>query len=238
MRAHVLKHVSFEGPGNIEPWLRNRGAEISETRIFEADTLPAFDEFDLLIVMGGPMSANDEDTLPWLATEKRFIRQAIESGKGVIGICLGAQLIASALGARVYPNKEKEIGWFPVYATPSAAAQALCPFPEEAEAFHWHGETFDLPDGATRLARSEACENQAFQIGRRVVALQFHLETTAPSARAIVENCRDELIPSHYVQTEKAILSAGAERYEAIGALMADVLTFVTAGSTDSRNSI
>lgn len=234
MHAHVLKHVSFEGPGNIEPWLRSRGARISEHRIFETPALPAVEDVDLLIVMGGPMSVNDEADHPWLVTEKRFIREVIAADKAVIGICLGAQLIANALGARVYPNAEKEIGWFPVYAAPAHAKQSLFSFPAQTDAFHWHGETFDLPEGATRLARSAACENQAFQVGRRVIGLQFHLETTEESARAIVENCSDELVPARYVQTEQAILSVEARRYRAINALMAQVLTFVAPESADA----
>lgn len=237
MRAHVFRHVSFEGPANIEPWLRSRGAEISETRMFESAALPAVEDVDLLIVMGGPMSVNDEAEHPWLVTEKRFIRQAIAADKAVIGVCLGAQLIANALGARVYPNAEKEIGWFPVYAAPNDTKHPLFPFPAQTEAFHWHGETFDLPEGATRLARSAACENQAFQIGRRVIGLQFHLETTEESARAIVENCSDELVPARYVQTGEAILSVAAPRYRAINALMAELLTFVAPDAAQSTTS-
>jgi GMP synthase-like glutamine amidotransferase len=183
MRAHVFQHVAFEGRGSIERWLEEQRASVGHTRFYESATLPAVNDIDLLIVMGGPMSANDERTLPWLAGEKRFIRQAIDSGKAVVGICLGAQLIASALGARVYPGKEKEVGWFPVSAVPAGDARARFAFPAEALVFHWHGETFDLPAGAIHLARSLACENQAFQIGDRVVGLQFHLETTPDSAR-------------------------------------------------------
>jgi GMP synthase-like glutamine amidotransferase len=105
MRAHFFQHVPFEGLGSIESWLRDAGAKATGTRFFKAEPLPRLDDIDLLIVMGGPMSVNDEADLPWLASEKRFIRRAIEEGKAVVGVCLGAQLIANAMGARVYPNK-------------------------------------------------------------------------------------------------------------------------------------
>jgi GMP synthase-like glutamine amidotransferase len=181
---------------------------------------------DLLVVMGGPMSVNDEKAFAWLVPEKQFIRDAMETGKPVLGVCLGAQLIASALGARVYPNHCKEIGWFPVQGVPPAG-ESIFRFPPSAEVFHWHGETFDLPAGAIRLARSEGCENQAIQIGPSVIGLQFHLETTPESARDLISHCRDELNPSQYVQTEAEILSVDPENYRSINQLMGDVLSFL-----------
>ncbi len=226
MRAHVLQHVPFEGLGSIETWLKTAGYEITKTPFFHAASLPNPDEIDFLIVLGGPMSVNDEDEYPWLLKEKRLIRRCIEEGKCVLGICLGAQLIASALGARIYGNSEKEIGWFPIKAVPSIEG-AVFRFPPAMEVFHWHGETFDLPTGAIPLARSEGCENQAFQLGRSVIGLQFHLETTPESARQIVEHCRDELIPSAYVQSEAAILAASPEKYGAINNLMSRLLSFL-----------
>ena len=156
MRVHVLQHVPFEGPGRIAAWLAARSAEVTTTRLFEADAaLPPAGAFDVLIVLGGPMSANDEAALPWLRQEKRLVAAAILSGKAVLGICLGAQLMAAALGARVYPAQHKEIGWFPVQGC--APQDGSFAFPATAEVFHWHGETFDLPDGAVHLARSAAC---------------------------------------------------------------------------------
>lgn len=226
MRAHYLQHVPFEGLGSIESWLQTNGYEISATRLFDSEELPCLDEIDLLIAMGGPMSVNDEQEYPWLTAEKEFVRDAIHSGKAVLGICLGAQLIANSLGARVYPNAVKEIGWFPVTQVASRGSSISC-FPESVDVFHWHGETFDLPPGATRLVRSEACENQAFQIGDSVVGLQFHLETTPESAKAIVTNCRAELSPSKYVQCEAEILAARRRSYQVINALMEEVLSYL-----------
>jgi GMP synthase-like glutamine amidotransferase len=172
------------------------------------------------------MSVNDEDEYSWLSGEKRLARDVINAGKPVLGICLGAQLIASALGARVYRNTEKEIGWFPVEGLISEDP-VVFRFPPSTRAFHWHGETFDLPVGASRIARSAACENQAFRLGDSTLGLQFHLETTRESARSLVENCRDELKSSRFIQSEEAILSAGDEDYAAINREMTRVLTFL-----------
>ncbi|MGH8655750.1 MAG: type 1 glutamine amidotransferase [Gammaproteobacteria bacterium] len=144
MRAHYLQHVPFEGLGSIDPWLRSSGAEVTGTKFFENSMLPNVNDIDLLVVMGGPMSVNDEADLPWLVTEKQLIRAAIEKERAVVGICLGAQLIANAMGAPVYPNKEKEIGWFPVSRAPAHDPRGLFSFPAELLVFHWHGETFDL----------------------------------------------------------------------------------------------
>ena len=226
MRAHYLQHVPFEGLGSIEPWLGSNAYEITNTPFFKSAELPDIDKIDLLIVMGGPMSVNDENVFPWLILEKQFIRDVIKSGKPVLGVCLGAQLIANAMGAKVYRNSVKEIGWFPVQCVSSIGSSTFS-LPASVEVFHWHGETFDLPSGAIRLARSEVCENQAFQLGRTVIGLQFHLETTPESAREIVFNCRDELISSRYVQTERQILSAKSENYKTINQIMDEVLSFL-----------
>src|SRR5262245_10782835 len=171
MRAHYLQHVPFETPGSILTWLGQQGASVTSTRLFEPHTLPPVDDFDLLVVMGGPMSVNDETEHPWLVAEKRLVREAIDRGRAVVGVCLGAQVIASALGCRVYRSDEREIGWFPIRGARTRGAEAPPPhvmgWPDTLTVFHWHGETFDLPAGAVLLASSEGCVNQAFQIGDR-----------------------------------------------------------------------
>jgi GMP synthase-like glutamine amidotransferase len=227
MQVHVLQHVPFEGLGSIEAWLTQRKARVGFTRFYEsAAQLPPLTDIDLIIALGGPMSVNDEEHLPWLRQEKRFIAEAIAGNKAVLGICLGAQLIASALGARVYPGPEREIGWFPISAEPAVAGTFT--FPARAKVFHWHGETFDLPTGAGRLASSAACRNQAFQIGARVIGLQFHLETTPESAAAILAHCADELLENRpYIQTEPVLQAVPATDYAGINRLMAELLAYL-----------
>ena len=226
MKVRVLQHVPFEGIGSMASWLESHGADVSYTRFFEDPALPQLNGIDLVIAMGGPMSVNDESALPWLRPEKQFVRDAVERGVPVLGVCLGAQLIAGALGARVYRNPHKEIGWFPIEATPGAAHTFH--FPGKCTVFHWHGETFDLPSGAVRLARSAVCENQAFQIRRHVIGLQFHLETTPESARALLDNCRDELVPGPYIQTESELRGVPTVAYAEINSLMGKVLSSIT----------
>ncbi|PLX73993.1 MAG: amidotransferase [Desulfuromonas sp.] len=225
MRAHYLQHVPFEGYGSIKSWLNETGYELTCTRFFADDPLPDVEEIDFLVIMGGPMGVNDTDDYPWLTREQTFIKEMVATGKPVLGICLGAQLIASALGAPIYPNRCKEIGWLPVQRTTDHDGHFH--FPDEELVFHWHGETFDLPEGAMRIASSACCENQAFQIGRSVIGLQFHLETTPESARAIAENCRAELVPGECIQSEEEILAAPPERYACINFLMAEVLNYL-----------
>ncbi|WP_228024255.1 type 1 glutamine amidotransferase [Synechocystis salina] len=230
MQAHFFQHVPFENLGAIEPWLRTKGYSISQTCLFEQSTSPGFPPLatiDLLIVLGGSMSVNDEVEYPWLIEEKAFIRQAIAAGKTILGICLGAQLIANALGAKVYPNAVKEIGWFPITSQSSNTKLDLFQFPPSIEVFHWHGETFDLPPGAELIASSAACQHQAFQIGRSVIGLQCHLETTPTAAQALVDNCAEELIPGPFVQDAATILTADQTRFAPMGAVLVQLLEYL-----------
>jgi GMP synthase-like glutamine amidotransferase len=226
MHAHILQHVPFEDVGSIAAWLKSHKATSTYTRFFEDESLPRPYDPDLVIIMGGPMSVNDEAALPWLRTEKDFIRNAIRQGIPMLGICLGAQLIAAALDARVYPNTHKEIGWHPVVSIPSK--EDSFHFPEAFYAFHWHGETFDLPEGSIHLARSRGCAHQAFQIGDCVIGLQFHLETTPESARALIGNCRDEMVDGPYIQTEQQIMAFPASGYLKTNSLMDGLLSYLT----------
>ncbi|GMR06287.1 MAG: type 1 glutamine amidotransferase [Gammaproteobacteria bacterium] len=208
MHFHVLQHVSFEGPAAIEDWIYNGNHTLTTTKFFQADPLPALDDFDFLVVMGGPMGVEDVQQYPWLVEERRFIQQSIVAGKYILGICLGAQLIARALGARVKKNQYREIGWFSITIDENNLSNVLKDiFPQNMNVFHWHGDTFEIPDGARHFAASEACENQGFILDNRVIGLQFHIETTRDSTALLVQNCSDELDGSTYVQSEAEILA-------------------------------
>ena len=207
LRIHYLLHVPFEGPGYIEEWALKNNHKQSFTKFYDNGDLPEQDEFDWLVVMGGSMNIFDESLL-WLNEEKRFIKESVGAGKTVLGICLGAQLIAHVLGAKVYPNKEKEIGWWPVKLTSAGEKHPLLKdIPEEFVTFHWHGDMFEIPEGAVHLISSEVCANQAFLYNKKVLALQFHFETTEASVKDIVTNCRDELVKAPFIEPEDRILS-------------------------------
>jgi GMP synthase-like glutamine amidotransferase len=226
MRVHVLQHVAFEDIGSIADWLRERNAQITYTRFFESAELPSPIDFDLIIAMGGPMSANDDAELPWLIAEKQFIREAIKNEIPLLGICLGAQLVASALHACVYPNWHKEIGWFDI--APIDNSDRAFQFPEHLTVFHWHGETFDLPRDAIQIARSAGCENQAFQIGRNIIGLQFHLETTPETASLLVHHCGADIAEGKYIQNEFDILSKPEAIYLEMKAVLYQILNYLT----------
>jgi GMP synthase-like glutamine amidotransferase len=207
MKIHYLQHVPFEAPGMIAEWAGKKGHAVEGTRLFDGQTPPAVGVYDWLVVMGGPMSIYDHQSHSWLEQEKRAIERAIERGKVVVGVCLGAQLVADALGAKVNPNASKEIGWFPVTLTAEAKDQALTnAIPHRFTAFHWHGDTFDLPDRAVHLATSEACANQMFVYDNRVLGLQFHLEMTERGISDLIENCRNEIAADRYIQSADAML--------------------------------
>ena len=228
MNVHYLQHVAFEGLGQIDNILKENGHRLTRTKLYEGDSCPKIETFDMLIVMGGPMSIHDEIEYPWLRSEKRLILQAIQAGKIVLGICLGAQLMAHVLGAKVYNNAQKEIGWFPVQRSLGLSAQDF-QFPSTLEVFHWHGETFDLPQGAVRLAESAACKNQAFQWGRQAIGLQFHLETTTETAQAMVKNCGEELQPGPTIQSANTILGKNNSELQEIHGVLAELLNYLMA---------
>jgi GMP synthase-like glutamine amidotransferase len=226
VKAHVLQHVPFEDIGSMAGWLKSHQADISYTRLYANESLPPIDNLDCIIIMGGPMSVNDEASLPWLRPEKDFICEVLKHRIPTLGICLGAQLIASALQSRVYPNTHKEIGWFPVSSVFSG--KDTFRFPEQFTAFHWHGETFDLPENSLLLAKSEGCTHQAFQIGDYAVGLQFHIETTPESLESLIENCYNELQPGLYIQTEQKMRQIPASGYAVINRQMDRLLSYIT----------
>lgn len=224
MRILCLQHVSFEGPGAIGDWAVARGHEFQVAEAWHAP-MPALESLDMLIVMGGPMGVHDETGLPWLRDEKALIRSAIDAGRRVVGICLGAQLMADVLGARVYRNEHREIGWLPVDLTAAAKSTGLFEgLPDRSVVFQWHGDTFDLPAGATRLASSGGCRTQAFLAGRRALALQFHFESTVAGVEALLAQCAGEMTPGPYVQTVEAVRAATVEGVRRTNAWLFTVL--------------
>ena len=224
MNIHFLQHVAFEGLASIEPLLLAQGHHLSATHLYMNQALPKHDDFDALIVMGGPMGIGDETQYPWLKAEKAFIEQALSDGKKILGICLGAQLIADVMGAAISDNPQKEIGWFPLSINPQLSGSKLAQvFPDKLEVFHWHGETFSIPQGAQRLGSSSACQHQGFVVGEQIIALQFHLETTKKSAQSLITHCGHELDNSQYVQTQAEILADGA-KFTAINRVMSKLL--------------
>ncbi len=235
MRLHYLQHVPFEGPGFIKTWAASKGHSVTCTRWHANDPLPPLMEVDLLVIMGGPMNVYEELKYPWLTAEKRFIAEAISFGRPILGVCLGAQLLAAVMGARVAPNAEREIGWFDIYRTDEADRSGLAGFlPERAEVFHWHGDTFDMPAGAVHLARSTGCEHQGFVAHERIVGLQFHLELTADGASRLAQNCPQDLeTPGRFVQTPAAILS-NEHRFGQAHALLAALLDSLSGKTPDA----
>ena len=194
MKILSFHHVPFEGLGSLSSLIQNGNHSLHTVSLWECPALPDPDEFDLLIIMGGPMDVGDVVGNPWLAEEKQFIREAIGRKMKILGICLGAQLLAEALGGSVAPGAHREIGWHEISKGQEAVRSALGrALPERFLAFHWHGDCFSIPLGAVALGHSAACATQGFVWQERIVALQFHLEATPDSVADLLQNCRDEV---------------------------------------------
>jgi len=201
-----MMNVHFEGPGYIADWMEHHAYSMQVWRLFENPSLPDIEDVDLLAVMGGPMNIYEEERYPYLAGEKELIHACIREHKHVLGICLGAQLIADALGEKVFKNREKEIGWFTMHPDgDNEDHEILSVFPVKFTPFHWHGETFDLPEGARLLGSSVACRNQGFLFGNHVLALQFHLEITPQIVEDLLEHASGDMTPDGYVQSSEEI---------------------------------
>jgi GMP synthase-like glutamine amidotransferase len=209
MRIHSLEHAPFEGPGRIATWANERGHTLTRTALHDGEAPPALDDFDLLVVMGGPMSIHEHRTHPWLPIEKRFLAEAIRARKPILGICLGAQLLADVLGGKVFQNPVKEIGWFPVRILDRSAP--FTAFPERLTVMHWHGDTFTIPDGARRVAETDACVNQAFVHGDRVLGLQFHIELEKVGIEDLSAASLDEAGTAPFIQTREQLLAPPPE---------------------------
>jgi GMP synthase-like glutamine amidotransferase len=208
MKIDVVQHVPFEGPAAVADWARSRERELRTWAAYEG-ALPAVDDLDFLVIMGGPMNIYQEAEHPWLAQEKALIKAALEKGAAVLGICLGAQLLADALGGEITRNEQVEIGWFPVEITKEGHdLEILDGLATRFIALHWHGDTFSIPEDAVHFASSVACKHQAFAYDDgRVMGLQFHLEETRESLALLIEHARGELVPGDWIQSERDLLA-------------------------------
>ena len=209
MRIHSIEHAPYEGPGRIAAWAEERGHTLSRTALHDGEMPPALDAFDMLVIMGGPMSIHEHRDHPWLPMEKHFLKTVIAARKPVLGICLGAQLLADVLGGKIFQNPVKEIGWFPVRMLNRSAPFGA--FPERLTVMHWHGDTFTIPEGARRVAESDACANQAFVHGDRVVGLQFHIELEKVGIEDLAAASLDEAGAAPYIQSREELITPPIE---------------------------
>lgn len=226
MKIHCLQHSSINTLGTIEEYARTKNHTLESTRFYNTEKAPTLDSFDLLIIMGGAIGIYDYAENPWLKAEKEFIKQTATAGKPILGICLGAQLLADILGAKVFENKHREMGWFPIKACseragkdvgsksgpgPGSHSGFLTGLPDSFCAFHWHSRTFEIPEGAVRLFESEGCKNQAFLYGDRVLALQFHPEVNEERIRSLIERFEAEMGDGPYIRKKEIMF--GQEEY-------------------------
>jgi GMP synthase-like glutamine amidotransferase len=229
LNIHCFIHVPYEGPAVIADWAKEHGHSLHFTRFHEDGQLPERESVDLLVIMGGPMSVYDDHIHPWLQEETEWVGEFIAAGKPVIGICLGAQIIAAALGAEVHPGPYKEIGWFNLRFLPCLGDYRICrELPSVRKVFHWHGDTFTLPEGADRIAESKAFSNQGFILNGRIIALQFHLEVTPASVKALLEHGREALTEGPFIQDAPMIL-AEKEIYRENQQLMYSFMNYLAA---------
>ena len=230
MRIHVIQHVPFEGPGLIATWATDRGHALT-CGLALTEEFPPVEQLDFVVVMGGPMAADDEVTSPWLHAEKRFIAEAVSTGRIVLGVCLGAQILAEVLGATVRRNPQREIGWYTVERTEAGAGEPLLEaWPDTVVVGQWHGDAFDVPADMRPVLASEACANQAFVFDRRVVGLQFHLEWPAESIETLIATSGADLDDDGmWVMSATEIRDEAPERIETCRDLLFSLLDAMAA---------
>jgi len=207
MDVLVLQHIACEPPGAFEDVLVAAGADVHRVELDEGDALPPWQDFVAIVAMGGPMSVNDDAELPWLTAEKQAVAEAVRAGVPYWGSCLGVQLLAAALGARVYAGTQPEVGVLPVALTEEGRADPVfAALPAEFQTLQWHGDTFDVPEGGVLLASSPAFPNQAFRVGQAAYGVQFHVEVTEQMAREWAE------VPAYAEYADRVLGAGGIDR--------------------------
>lgn len=209
MKILALLHVSFEGLGAIDDWVQAHSHDLTVVRAYQGETFPEDDAFDFLIIMGGPQSAVSIAQYPYLQDEVALIKRAVQLNKRVLGICLGAQLIAAALGAPAQKSPHKEVGVYPIQVLEAGRRDPVFErLPAAFDVFHWHNDMPSIPDGAVLLAKSAGCPHQAFRYGDRVYGFQCHLELKKENIERLIKHCPEDLLPGEYIRTSSELLSS------------------------------
>lgn len=209
MKIHAVLHASFETVGVIDDWAKDNGHSLTFTHSYSNEKLPTLQNFDFLIMMGGPQSPLQQNQYPFLTAEIKLIRQAINAHKLVFGFCLGAQLIGEALYAKTLKSPEKEVGVFPITLTQEGKTDPLFKsFQNSFDVIHWHNDMPGIPEGALLLASSAGCPNQAFRYKHHVYGFQFHMEINKDNAKSMCLHCPDDLAPSKFTQTKELFLNS------------------------------
>ncbi|WP_321324008.1 type 1 glutamine amidotransferase [Thiomicrorhabdus sp.] len=230
MKVLIVKHAVFEKEGNMAAWLQKKQADVVYLNLYESTVFPDPKTFDLIVLLGGPMSVNDEEEYPWLVAEKRFVKEALLLDMPILGICLGGQLIANALGAPVTLNKETEIGWHTISnsTSNSTSNKRIFQFPEQMPIFNWHGETFALPTGAESIMKSQACENQGFQYGGKVIGLQCHPEVTPEIIQDWIDEIGEQMVQGEFVHTPEQMFVDVENKVAQAQIQLENMLDFIT----------
>ncbi len=226
VRIVCFQHVAYEGPAAIADWALARGHTLECVDVSKGVNLPGPQDFDMLVIMGGPMNIYETSAHPWLTAEKAVIREAIDKECYLVGVCLGSQLIADQLGSAVVRGDTPEIGWWPVRR--AADCPEAVAFPEALRVYHWHGDTFAIPKGAQHLFESDVCTSQGFLYGQRILGLQCHLEVIPTTVDALIDACGDELHEGPAIQTAAEMRAEPPATYAAMHAVLFQLLDTLT----------
>ncbi len=225
MKILFVLHAAFESPGSIAKWAEQQGHATQEVHPYKGEKLPDAEQFDFLVVMGGPQSPIHIEQSPYLYDEIELIKSAIQAKKRVLGVCLGAQLIGEALGAKTEHSPHREIGAYPVELLEAAAADPVFgEFPKKFDVMHWHSDMPGIPKGAVLLAKSAGCPRQAFRYGDRVYGFQCHFELTQVLVKGMIDHCPEDLKPGEYIMSEADLMAVD---YAQINLLLEAILNYM-----------